>query len=151
MTKLYKIGGVIAVIIIIIAIIFISAKKVSSKIKESKFQKTFENENLIDTGGLERISETEAGGYVKRVLNDLSWFGSDFSIYNDLLQLTDADLIAVNNSFVINNGNEYSYQYPNIAELIKAENLDPEKPAIQLLYRMNSLFPNLNYNHWLYE
>lgn len=148
MVKTYKYGGIaIAVLLIVIAFFFLS-KKVVDKIKTVQTSKNFIKAHEISTGGNESISPDEALIYAKRILKDVSWFGVDWSIYSDLLKLSNWDLLAVNNAY-LSVASEYNFIYHNIGELIKGENIDPELDAVKLLYRLNELFPNLNYSHLL--
>jgi hypothetical protein len=132
--------GAVVLIVVVILILGNTAKSVKGAITV----RTFLMQNKISLEGMEppTITPTQAKGLAGRVITDLSWLGSDRNVYSDINDLTDSDVVSVNNSFLEYYGNEYNQKYTNLGDLIKAENYDKSFSCYELLDRMNILFPN---------
>ena len=127
----------LAVIVGVIVIYFL-INSTAKKIRNNERKKDFRQQNYVD--GVEAtITESKARGLVERLLNDLSWFGSDYPVYGELLSLTDADLLAVQNAFVLYYGDEYEYNYTGLADLINAENMLKTAEVVALINRLRKL------------
>jgi hypothetical protein len=139
-----KIVGIsIGAVVLIVIVIFLLGN-VAKDVEGALTVRTFLMENKISLEGMEppTITPTQAKGLAGRVINDVSWLGSDVNVYSDIDDLTDSDVVSVNNAFLEHYGNVYDQKYTNLGDLIKAENYDKSFSCYKLLDRMNNLFPN---------